>query len=125
MSGDRNLPYIPKQVVFHEHTIRPELYNDHNNRLERIIGEMKEVILDTVAMKNIVMGEVQKMGEVNDKNNYSVHLRIDEMMAKLDKLESTNNTNFEQINKILVEIKDRLIMYEVEPDFDEPELSME
>jgi hypothetical protein len=121
MSNDRRFPYIPKQTIFHEHTSRPELYNDHNNRLERVIGEMKEIVLDVVTMKNIILGEVQKWSEINDKNNYSVHTRIDDLMERINTLEISHTEKFDNISKVLLEIKDRLTMYEVDPEFDEPE----
>lgn len=130
MSADRRCPYTPKQVILQEHTMRPELYNEHNNRLERVIGEMKEIVMDVVAMKNIVLGEVQKWAEVNDKNNYSMHCRADEIMSRInasnnevmsrmEQLEAKQTAEFSAIQKILIEIKERLAEYEVDPDFDE------
>jgi hypothetical protein len=122
MSGDQKFPYIRKHAVLHEHTIRPELYNEHNNRLERVIGEMKAIVLDVVTMKNIILGEVQKWSEINEKNNYSVHNRIDELMNRIDELESKENARYNDMNKTLLEIKERITMYEVDPDFDESEV---
>jgi hypothetical protein len=113
MSKDYH-PYLPKQVVFHERASRPELYNEHNNRLERVIGEMKEIVHDVVTMKNIIMGEVQKWAEINDRNNYSVHNRIDELMNKINEMEYKQETRYNDMCKILLDIKDRLTVYEVD-----------
>ena len=122
MSNNTRFPYIPKQTIFHERISHPELYNDHNNRLERVIGEMKEIIYDAVAMKNIILGEVQKWSEINDKNNYSVHNRIDEIMNKLNTIESAQTDKFNIINKLLTKINDQLTKFDLEPEFDiEPE----
>ena len=119
MSKESSSPYIPKHALFNERIVQPELYNEYNNRLDKIVGDIREVILDATTMKNLVLGQLQKWGETNDENNLSVHERIDKLFEKLAAIEVENALKFEIIQKTLDEIKDRLTAYEVDPDFDE------
>lgn len=119
MSKENSFPYVPKHALFNEHIVQPEIYNEYNHRLDRIVGNIREVIVDATSMKSLVLDQLQTWGERNDQNNLSVHQRIDELSLKLSAIETENNVRFNAILKILEEIKDRLTAYEVDPDFDE------
>lgn len=119
MSKENSFPYVPKHALFNEHIVQPEVYNEYNHRLDRIVGNIREVIVDATSMKSLVLDQLQTWGERNDQNNLSIHQRIDEISAKLTAIETENNLRLISLQRTLDEIKDRLTAYEVDPDFDE------
>jgi hypothetical protein len=120
--ADKQFPYIPKNFTFSEYTTQSTVYNDNNNRIERIIHEYRELVRDNTAMKNIILGELQKWGETNDENNLSIHTRIDgvvKLIGAMDKRFEAIEANQTNMLKVLAEIKDRVTEYEVDQEFEE------
>lgn len=119
--ASRNSPYIPQKAIFHESISRPELFNEHNNRLERVVSDIKDIIRDAVDTKNIVLGSVQKLEMQTDKSTLIIYDKlksIENNILVINKKQDQFNNFIEHILISLSEIKERLTEYEVEPEYE-------
>jgi len=95
-----NSPYIPKQAIFHESVSRPELFNEQNNRIERVIGEMKEIIKDAISTKNIVMSAIQQLNEITNKNAFAIYNKLEMIETTISALKQEHIKTNEYLNDI-------------------------
>lgn len=109
-----NSPYVPSKAIFHESISQPKIFNEQNNRLERVISDMKEIVKDTICTKNIVMGSVQELHENNEKNTLLIYNKLN----AIEQEQLKTNKLLVDIFVSLGEIKDRLTEYEVEPEYE-------
>jgi hypothetical protein len=80
--------------------------------LKKIIIDIKKIMDDVILMKEKITSEINKWSSITHKYN-------NELVLYIKQLENKQNIEFEAIQQTLTEIKDRLVLYEIDPYFDE------
>lgn len=118
--------YIPEKAIYYLASSPIELCNTYNKKLEKIINDMGVFLQNAEDIKasitNNIISHSSEVNNIDDDQNsliYDVLKRTNNMINEIDNMKQYYDNRFDKLEVLLNEIKEKLVEYEIEPDYNE------